>query len=128
MSIKRRDKKEVVEFEDLNKEAKEIQDPEKAAEKIKRYEDIIKTKNKGIINVAYHQGQVFKRFKQKEKFDKLVSELGIHKNTNIFKINVYKLCEKYRKLMKSSIGLGFLKNHHKGIKAICEENEKDFQC
>ena len=119
---------EVVEFEDLNKEAEEIQDPEKAAEIIKRYEDIIKTKNKAIINVSYHQGKVFKRFKQKEKFDKLVSELGIHKNTNIFKINVYKLCEKYRKLMKSSIGLGFLKNHHKGIKAICEENEKDFQC
>ena len=119
---------EVVEFDDLNKEAEETQDPEEAAKIIKRYEDIIKTKNKGIINVAYHQGQVFKRFKQKEKFDKLVSELGIHKNTNIFKINVYKLCEKYRKLMKSSIGLGFLKNHHKGIKAICEENEKDFQC
>ena len=62
---------EVVEFEDLNKEAKEIQDPEKAAEIIKRYEDIIKTKKKGIINVAYHQGQVFKRFKEKEKFAKL---------------------------------------------------------
>ena len=119
---------EVVEFEDLNKEAKGIQDPEKAAEKIKRYEDIIKRKNKGIINVACHQGQVFKRFKQKEKFDKLVSELGIHKTTIIFKINVFKLCKKYPKLLKSSIGLGFFKNYHKDIKAICEENEKDFQC
>ena len=65
---------EVAEFEDLNKEAKETKDPEKAAEIIKRYEDIIKTKKKGIINVAFHQGQVFKRFKEKEKFDKLVSE------------------------------------------------------
>ena len=119
---------EVVEFEDLNKEAKEIQDPEKAAEIIKRYEDIIKTKKKGIINVAYHQGQVFKRFKEKEKFAKLVSELEIHKTTIIFKINIFKLCEKYRKLLKSSIGLGFFKNYHKDIKAICEENEKDFQC
>ena len=70
---------QVVEFDNLNKEAEEIQDPEKAAEIIKRYEDIIKTKNKGIINVAYHQGQVFKRFKEKEKFAKLVSELRIHK-------------------------------------------------
>ena len=74
---------EVVEFEDLNKEAEEIQDPEKAAEIIKQYEDIIKTKKKGIINVAYHQGQVFKRFKEKEKFAKLVMELGIHKTTII---------------------------------------------
>ena len=52
----------VVEFDDLNKEAEETQDPEEAAKMIKRYEDIIKTKNKGIINVAYHQGQVFKSF------------------------------------------------------------------
>ena len=117
---------EIVEFDDLNKEAKKIQDPEKAADIIKRYEDIIKTKNKGIINVAYHQGQVFKRFKEKEKFAKLVSELGIHKTTIIFRINVFKLCKKHPKLLKSSIGLGFFKNYHKDIKAICEEYEKDF--
>ena len=85
---------EIVEFDDPNKEAQEIQDPEKAAEIIKRYEDFIKTKNKGIINVAYHQGQVFKRFKEKEKFAKLVTELGIHKTTTIFRIYVFKLCKK----------------------------------
>ena len=95
---------------------------------IKRYEDIIKTKNKGIINVAYHQGQVFKRFKEKEKFAKLVSELGIHKTTIIFRINVFKLCKKHPKLLKSPIGLGFFKNYPKDINAICEEYEKDFQC
>ena len=119
---------EIVEFDDLNKEAEETQDPEEAAKIIKRYEDIIKTKNKGIINVAYHQGQVFKRFKEKEKFTKLVTELGIHKNTIIFRINVFKLCKKHPKLLKSSIDLGFFKNYHKDIKAICEEYEKDFQC
>ena len=84
---------EIVEFDDLNKEAEEVQDPEKAVIIIERYENIIKTKRKGIINVAYHQGQVFKRFKEKEKFAKLVSELGIHKTTIIFKINVFKLCK-----------------------------------
>ena len=56
---------EVLECEDLNKEAEEVQDSERAAEIIKRYEDIIKTKKKVIMNVAYHQGQVFKRFKEK---------------------------------------------------------------
>ena len=117
---------EIVEFDDLNKEAEKMQDPKKAAEIIKRYEDIIKTKNKGIINVAYHQGQVFKRFKEKEKFAKLVSELGIHKTTIIFRINIFKLCKKHPKLLKSSIRLRFFKNYHKDIKAICEENEKDF--
>ena len=110
---------EVVEFDNLNKEAEERQDPEKAAEIIKQYEDIIKTKKKGI-NVAFYQGQIFKRFKEKEKFAKLVNELRIHKTTIIFKINVFKLCEKYRKLLKSSIGLGFFKNYYKDIKAICK--------
>ena len=43
---------EVAEFENLNKEAEEVQDPEEAAEKIKWYEDVTKTKKKGIINVA----------------------------------------------------------------------------
>ena len=46
---------EVVEFDDLNKEAEETQDLKKAAKIIKRYEDIIKKKKKRIINVAYHQ-------------------------------------------------------------------------
>ena len=117
---------EIVEFDDLNKEAKKIQDPEKAADIIKRYEDIIKTKNKGIINVAFHPGQFFERFQENEKFSKLVSELGIHKITIIFRINVFKLHKKHPKLLKSSLGLGFFKNYLKDIKAICEEYEKDF--
>ena len=117
---------EIVEFDNLNKEAEDTQDPEEAAKIFKRYEDIIKTKNKRIINVAYHQGQVFKRFKEKEKFAKLVGELGYHKTTIIFRINVFKLCKNYPKLLKSSIRLEFFKNYHKDIKAICEENEKKF--
>ena len=119
---------EVLESKDLNKEAEEVQDPTRAAEIIKRYEDIIKTKKKGIINVAYYQGQVFKKFKEKKKFTGPVTELGVHRNTIIFRINVFKLCKKHPKLLKSSIGLGFFKNYHKDIKAICEEHEKDFQC
>ena len=117
---------EIVEFDYLNKEVVKIEDLGKAAEIIKRYEDIIKTKNKGIVNVAYHQGQVFKRLKEKEKFAKLVSELGIHQTTIIFRINIFKLCKKRPKLLKSSIRLGFFKNYQKDIKAICEECEKDF--
>ena len=135
MFIKGRNKNEIIGFNDyrwncrigdLNKEAEKIQDLEQEVQIIKQYQDIIKTKNKGNINVAYHQGQVFNRFKEKEKFAKLVSELGIHKTTIIFRINVFKLCKKHPTLLKSSIGMGFFKNYHKDIKVICEENEKDF--
>ena len=84
---------EVAEPEELNKNSEEIQKSEEEAEVIKQYEYIIKTKKKAILNIAYYQGKVFKRFKEKEKFIKLVSQLEIHKNTIIFKINVFKLCE-----------------------------------
>ena len=87
---------------------------------------LLKRKIKKIINVAYHQGQVFKRFKEKKKFAKLVGELGYHKATIIFRIHVFKLCKKYLKLLKPSIRLEFFKIYHKDIKAICEENEKKF--
>ena len=40
----------------------EVQDLERVAEIVRRYEDIIKTKKHGIINVAYYQRQIFKKF------------------------------------------------------------------
>ena len=78
---------EVAESDELNKQAEEVQDPGEAAKVIQKYENIIKTKKKGIISIAYPQGKVFKKFKDKEKFIKPVNRLGIHKNTIIFKIN-----------------------------------------
>ena len=117
---------EVVESEELNKEAEEMQEPKKAAKIIKQYEDIIKTKKKGIISIAYYQGKVFKRFKEKEKFIKLASQLGIHKNTIIFKINVFKLCEKCSKLLRSSIGLGFFKIITRTLKQFAGKMKKIF--
>ena len=83
----------VVETGELNKQAEEVQKPEDAADLIKWYEDI-RTKKKAIINIAFHQGKVFKKFKDKEKFITLVSQLGIHKNTITFKINIFKMCKK----------------------------------
>ena len=117
---------DVAETQELNKKAEEFDKPEDAAAVIKQYEDIIRTKKKGIISIAYHQGKVFKKFKEKEKFIKLAYEFNWHKSTITFKINVYELCEKYPKLMKSYIGLGILKNYYKDIKEICNENAKEF--
>ena len=98
---------DVVEPDEWNKNAEEVWDLEKAAEVIQECENIIPTKKKGIVRVAYYQGKMFKKFKDKEKFMTLTNKLNIHKTTIIFKINIYKLCEKYPKLLKSSIVLGF---------------------
>ena len=57
----------VVESEDLNKEAEEIREPEEAAEVIKQFKDIIKTKKKGIISITYYQGNDFLKDLKKRK-------------------------------------------------------------
>ena len=77
--------------------------------------------------VAFYHGKIFKRFKEREQFKEMVGELKIHKRTIIFKINVFKLIEKYPKLMRSSVTLTVLKNYLKDIKKVCEENLSDFK-
>ena len=110
---------DTIESDELTKKIPEVKDPGKAAEVIQECESIIRTKKKGIIWIAYHQGKVFKKFKDNEKFITLVNKLGIHKTTIILKVNIFKLSEKYPKLLNLSIGLGFFKNHYKDIKVIC---------
>ena len=90
----------VIQIEELNEKTVKVESPVDAAAIIKEFEEIIRTKRKGIISVAYHQGKVFSRFRETEKFMKLVSEFRLHKNTIILKINIFKLIDKYPKLMK----------------------------
>ena len=117
----------IVETEELNKKADKAEKPEDVAAIIKQYEDIICTKNKNIMSIVYHQGKVFKRFKDKENFTKLVNKFKVHESTMIFKINIFNLIDKHPKLMKSSVTLGFLKNCYKDIKQLCNENSNEFE-
>ena len=55
-----------VESEKLNKKMEDIQGSEEAAEVIKQYEYIIKTKKKGIINNAYYKGRFLKDLRRKK--------------------------------------------------------------
>ena len=90
----------VVEIEELKEQAGTVDNPEDVADLIKKYEEILKLKRLGIISVAYHQGKVFSRFREKEKFVRLVADFGVHKGTIIFKINVFRLLNKYTGLKK----------------------------
>ena len=85
---------DIIETQELNEKSDIVEKPEGAAAVIKQYEDIIRTKKKNIISIAYHQGKVFKRFKDKKKFIKLVNEFKVHKSAIIFKINILKLVGK----------------------------------
>ena len=118
--------KDIIKTGKLNEKADKVENPEDATAIIKQYEDIIRTKKNNIISIAYHQGKVFKRFKDKEKFIKLVNEFKVHNSTTIFKINIVKLIDNHPILMKSSVTLGFLKNYYKDIIQICNENPNEF--
>ena len=107
---------DIIEIKVLNERSDKAEKPEDAADIVKQYEDIIRTKDKNIISIEHHQGKVFKRFKDTEKFIKLVNEFKVHKSTLIFKINIFKLIGKHPKFMKSSVTLGFLKSFYKDIK------------
>ena len=92
----------MVETEGLNEQAGIVDKPEDAADLIKKYEEVLKTKRKGIISVAYHQRKVFSRFPEKVKLVRLVADFGVHKGTIIL--------YKYPKLKRSSVTLSFMKN------------------
>ena len=55
-----------VETDELKKKAEKIQDPEEAASIIKEYEDIMRIKKKGIINIAFHQARFLKDLRTKK--------------------------------------------------------------
>ena len=44
----------------------------------------------------------------------------------MFKINIVKLVDKYKKMLASSVTLNFLKSYFKGIKGICKEKPELF--
>ena len=99
---------------------------EDAVSKVTTFKDIIKTKKKNVICVVYGQGLIFKRFKEKNKFIKMIKDFGISKLTMIFKINTVKLLDKYAKLKSSSLSLHFMKNYSNTMKEICKENASGF--
>ena len=108
----------VIKIDDLNEKAEKVDEAEDPTGITQEYDGILLTKRKGIIPVPYCQGKVFKRFKKKKTFIKMVSKLKIQTSTIIFKIKIFKLIDKHPKLMKSSATLGFLKNYYKDIKQI----------
>ena len=63
----------------MDEKADKVEKPEDAADIIKQYEEIPRTKRKDIISTTYHQGKVFRRFWEKEKFMMLVSKFKVHR-------------------------------------------------
>ena len=76
----------------------------------------MKSKKNNILILAYHQGLIFKKFKENSKF---MGAVKIGKATINFKVGIIKIIDDYPKMRKSSVSLHFLKNNFRIIKEVC---------
>ena len=77
---------------------------EDALKVIQELEQIIKNKKSDIVWLAYYQGQIFQKFKEKESFVSMFLKLTI-----IFKSAFKNLIDDYPKIKDSSLPLHYLK-------------------
>ena len=94
--------------EDLSKNVDNLDD---AAELIGRIERIMKSKKNNILMLAYHQGLIFKKYKENNKFMSAITKFKIHKTIFNFKISI----------------INFLKNNFRVIRDVCKEYALEFQ-
>ena len=108
-----------VDCKDIENLSSSAESQNDAAELISKIERVIKSRKNSILILAYHQGVIFKRFKENSMFTSAVTSLKISKSTINFKIEIVQFIHDYPKMKKSSISLHFLKNNFRIIKEVC---------
>ena len=116
-----------VDCKDIENFSSSVKSPNDAAELISKIERVIKSRKNSILILAYHQGVIFKRFKENSMFTSAVTSLKISKSTINFKIGIVQFIHDYPKMKNSSISLQFLKNNFRIIKEVCREHSSEFQ-
>ena len=95
---------------------------------IQDFEQIIQNRKSNIVWLAYCQGQIFQKFREKERFiSNMVSKFKVTKSTIVFKIALRKLIDDYPKIKNPSLSLHYFKKHLKLIKEVCKENAGEFE-
>ena len=100
---------------------------EDAAKVIQEFKEIIKNKKSGIIWLAYYQGQIYKKLKEKGRLVSMAFKFNVSKSTIMFKIALNKLIDEYPKIKNSSLSLHYFKKHFKMIREVCKENASEFK-
>ena len=95
-----------------------MKEPAEAIIIISRYEDILKTQNKKIINIFGKQGRIsLKKIRETEGFFETVVLIC----SNIyFKFRLYKFLNPY--LADSALALNYFETYFKLIKKVCMDN------
>ena len=73
--------------ENWHQREKNINKVDDAIPFVKKYEAIIKIKKKGIINIAYRQGVLVKRFRESDKFMEKMKDIEVSRSTLYFNLS-----------------------------------------
>ena len=117
---------EDLDYTELGVKAQNVEEEEDAIKVILDYERLIKTQKPNVL-LACQQGFVLKKYKESAKFSTMVHELRISKSTISFKISLFKLVDKYPKLIYSTLPLHYFKNYFKLIKVVCKKSVNEFK-
>ena len=72
------------------------------------FEEIIKNKKGNSVWYVYYQGQIFEKFKEKQRFaSDVVLEFNVIKSTIMFKITLSKLIDHYPNMKDLSLSLHY---------------------
>ena len=83
---------------------------EDAVKAIQEFEQIIQNKKSDIVWLAYYQGQIFQKFREKERFvSDMVLKFHVSKSSIMFKIGLKKLIDDFPKIKSFSLSLHYLK-------------------
>ena len=101
---------------------------EDAVKAVQEFEQIIQNKKSDIVWLAYYQGQIFQKFREKERFiSDMVLKFHVSKSTIVFKIALKKLIDDFPRIKDSSLSLHYFKKKLKLIKEVCKENVSEFK-
>ena len=83
---------------------------EHAVTAVQEFEEIIQNKKSDILWLAYYQGQIFQKFREKERFaSDMVLKFNVSNSTIVFKIALKKLTDHFPKIVDSSLSLYYFK-------------------
>ena len=75
---------------------------------IQDFEQIIQNKKNDIVWLAYYQGQIFQKFREKERFiSNMVLKFHVSKLTMAFKFALKKIIDDFPKIKNSSLSLHY---------------------
>ena len=97
----------------LNEEVKNEKSLNEGISLVQKYENLLKSANKKIINIVGKQGELLKRFKEE---DENFNSLGLSKSNIYIKMRLFKFLCKFPVLKNSTLTPSYFKSNMKLIK------------